>query len=99
MQRVLHSFPTRRSSDLKRDIVATDKRFEILLHERPFDVGSGDGIGAIENPKRLAHLGRFFESVEQSAGIGIEAAKARKDRKSTRLNSSHQIISYAVICL
>src|SRR5207244_7223558 len=25
--------------------------------------------------------------------------KARQDRKSTRLNSSHQIISYAVFCL
>src|SRR5438552_10934594 len=25
--------------------------------------------------------------------------KAMKDRKSTRLNSSHQIISYAVFCL
>src|SRR5258708_31058430 len=25
--------------------------------------------------------------------------KARADRKSTRLNSSHQIISYAVFCL
>src|SRR5258708_26310449 len=25
--------------------------------------------------------------------------KARRDRKSTRLNSSHQIISYAVFCL
>src|SRR5258708_10016105 len=28
--------------------------------------------------------------------LGIEH---RKDRKSTRLNSSHQIISYAVFCL
>src|SRR5258708_15443981 len=27
------------------------------------------------------------------------AAPAREDRKSTRLNSSHQIISYAVFCL
>src|SRR5947208_8612452 len=27
------------------------------------------------------------------------AAAARLDRKSTRLNSSHQIISYAVFCL
>src|SRR5438552_18653653 len=27
------------------------------------------------------------------------AARARTDRKSTRLNSSHQIISYAVFCL
>src|SRR5256885_3736137 len=30
--------------------------------------------------------------------IGIEAAAAR-DRKSTRLNSSHLVISYAVFCL
>src|SRR5207244_8090406 len=29
--------------------------------------------------------------------LGIE--KKRADRKSTRLNSSHQIISYAVFCL
>src|SRR5258708_11434041 len=28
-----------------------------------------------------------------------EAARMRRDRKSTRLNSSHQIISYAVFCL
>src|SRR5258708_32056325 len=27
------------------------------------------------------------------------AAARRRDRKSTRLNSSHQIISYAVFCL
>src|SRR5258708_20330979 len=27
------------------------------------------------------------------------AVKGKKDRKSTRLNSSHQIISYAVFCL
>src|SRR5207244_13329590 len=29
----------------------------------------------------------------------LTAAKAFADRKSTRLNSSHQIISYAVFCL
>src|SRR5258708_10720517 len=29
----------------------------------------------------------------------IELVSARIDRKSTRLNSSHQIISYAVFCL
>src|SRR5947208_11150976 len=27
------------------------------------------------------------------------SARLRRDRKSTRLNSSHQIISYAVFCL
>src|SRR2546426_8622847 len=30
---------------------------------------------------------------------GSAAAKARRDRKSTRLNSSHLVISYAVFCL
>src|SRR5438552_13393517 len=31
--------------------------------------------------------------------VDEKAASARRDRKSTRLNSSHQIISYAVFCL
>src|SRR5258708_10141159 len=31
--------------------------------------------------------------------LPCHAAGARSDRKSTRLNSSHQIISYAVFCL
>src|SRR5438552_11367606 len=30
---------------------------------------------------------------------GVEANPTNQDRKSTRLNSSHQIISYAVFCL
>src|SRR3990170_6862174 len=46
----------------------------------------------------------LFRSVEwPSAGFrptpGEERHGAVRDRKSTRLNSSHQIISYAVFCL
>src|SRR5438552_17032882 len=37
-------------------------------------------------------------SQPRPAGEAGELA-ARQDRKSTRLNSSHQIISYAVLCL
>src|SRR5258708_19645537 len=33
------------------------------------------------------------------AGGGRKRSRSRPDRKSTRLNSSHQIISYAVFCL
>src|SRR3712207_8319634 len=33
------------------------------------------------------------------AVTGVRVAVARKDRKSTRLNSSHANISYAVFCL
>src|SRR3712207_7148408 len=32
-------------------------------------------------------------------GLGVAAEAAQQDRKSTRLNSSHANISYAVFCL
>src|SRR5437879_10576379 len=31
--------------------------------------------------------------------VGIDDGKVKRDRKSTRLNSSHRCISYAVFCL
>src|SRR5258708_12854735 len=31
--------------------------------------------------------------------LGLRVPRSGQDRKSTRLNSSHQIISYAVFCL
>src|SRR5258708_29693383 len=59
--------------------------------------------------EKLEQLQRQFEHfvpadvVEQlTGGQGIYAPRrcaATSDRKSTRLNSSHQIISYAVFCL
>src|SRR5690349_23501499 len=67
--RDLHSFPTRRSSDLA-----------ALCDRRPTD----DGRAHPRNP--LAQTGRHL-------------AHLRADRKSTRLNSSHVEISYAVFCL
>src|SRR5438034_7997950 len=33
------------------------------------------------------------------AGVMVASRAARTDRKSTRLNSSHTVISYAVFCL
>src|SRR3712207_7198926 len=41
------------------------------------------------------------ERAEEDDGVDREGAKARRfsDRKSTRLNSSHANISYAVFCL
>src|SRR5207244_12135331 len=37
--------------------------------------------------------------VEEDDEVGRCRTSSRVDRKSTRLNSSHQIISYAVFCL
>src|SRR5207244_6181373 len=39
------------------------------------------------------------QSSQLAARNGPIQIAARRDRKSTRLNSSHQIISYAVFCL
>src|SRR5579884_4461304 len=41
---------------------------------------------------------RRFRQCASGAGLG-HAALRRRDRKSTRLNSSHVAISYAVFCL
>src|SRR5258708_27857253 len=46
--------------------------------------------------RTLSEARRDF-SVEQS--VPRRQKEHRSDRKSTRLNSSHQIISYAVFCL
>src|SRR5947208_8548544 len=48
-------------------------------------------------------LGNFFAGISLHADrpfqVGDVIAVGQQDRKSTRLNSSHQIISYAVFCL
>src|SRR5438477_7778073 len=68
MPRDLHSFPTRRSSDLVK--------------------WSCEPARAEDVPAALARA--YFTAMQ---------SRARADRKSTRLNSSHMSISYAVFCL
>src|SRR5207248_9516769 len=68
--RHLHSFPTRRSSDLPKigELPGMTPSFQVF-------------------PSRVAVT--RWEDLE----------RRRQDRKSTRLNSSHRTISYAVFCL
>src|SRR5205814_8197956 len=73
--RDLHSFPTRRSSDLDRS----------SLHADPFSP--------------IEQLLDFHRSRDVIGQGWLERWKSRRDRKSTRLNSSHLGISYAVFCL
>src|SRR5258708_10204448 len=50
----------------------------------------------------LFRSGHRIKGVRSGKRTGVQAKNAdrkRRDRKSTRLNSSHQIISYAVFCL
>src|SRR5690606_41990431 len=87
--RFLLSFPTRRSSDLDDGSVSWNGR--PIAGRRPFEIA------------RLG-IGRKFQvpSVfpESTVGDNLSIALwAGRDRKSTRLNSSHVKISYAVFCL
>src|SRR5699024_11454427 len=97
--RALHSFPTRRSSDL----------LLLLLGRLPgVDAEQGD-IALLHEVRRFPEgVDRFALDVvvrgeDDRAGtvrVGfVEHQRARGDRKSTRLNSSHVSISYAVFCL
>src|SRR5207249_9392082 len=93
---LLHSFPTRRSSDLPRRIPA-----------RVFPVASPEPAQpALDEAERLvrARSAAAVAAKVQGRPHGTFAAtaaalRARTDRKSTRLNSSHVSISYAVFCL
>src|SRR5699024_12596964 len=90
--RDLRSFPTRRSSDL------------------PEVVALGDVVGE-HHAGVLTDAGEHRQQHVALEGLGlvddhegvVEGAAAyvgqRQDRKSTRLNSSHVSISYAVFCL
>src|SRR5207244_12295370 len=67
---------------------------------------SRPGDAAADLDRLVTIFGQDNTYVEiQNAGLEPQArinpllAKLAQDRKSTRLNSSHQIISYAVFCL
>src|SRR2546430_9329262 len=60
-------------------------------------VGDGDTWGCRHS---RSSLGRGWRPQQgRHLGIDVEDLVVRVDRKSTRLNSSHSQISYAVFCL
>src|SRR5262245_66634213 len=81
----LHSFPTRRSSDLGIEAARVGARVEAISAAVQTATEEA-GFSVVRN--LVGHgVGRFYHEEPQV------------DRKSTRLNSSHLGISYAVFCL
>src|SRR5690606_40252190 len=78
--RDLHSFPTRRSSDLGSSKDSLD-----LLRDAGVDLTTAAPYDAA-----FATMEEYLNTLEEALS---------EDRKSTRLNSSHVKISYAVFCL
>src|SRR5207249_11342299 len=95
----LHSFPTRRSSDLP------------LIYPGSRGVRSNGGVKSITSPSPRRTRRSLTAVIALAARSGsatpeitpqdcaIESIWHSSDRKSTRLNSSHVSISYAVFCL
>src|SRR5437762_4265402 len=84
-----HSFPTRRSSDLK--YVGREPTLRALA-----------GCAAVTNFAGWVFLSVYIVYMKRELGLGatsIGLVFAAGDRKSTRLNSSHRCSSYAVSCL
>src|SRR5256885_2692371 len=48
---------------------------------------------------RLGQQDKALADFSKAIDLDPKSAKVMKDRKSTRLNSSHLVISYAVFCL
>src|SRR5437870_10664736 len=81
----LYSFPTRRSSDLSLivSVTAQSKKSKVLAVLR----------------MTFLDAGIYFPRENKNRSAGSTRAAVFVDRKSTRLNSSHVAISYAVFCL
>src|SRR5438445_3952926 len=71
--------------------------FREILHAR---LSMGPRVREFEG-KFAAYCGTTFAVAVPScsAALELEGSAATRDRKSTRLNSSHANISYAVFCL
>src|SRR5690348_18073256 len=87
--RDLHSFPTRRSSDLG-SRSSGYPLLDLFAHRLP---------GGERNHALHEHAGKVDGVRVELAGFGEPLDLCDGDRKSTRLNSSHPSISYAVFCL
>src|SRR5690606_41469270 len=95
----LHSFPTRRSSDLQEPVRALEPRGRRghralrAVRTGPLTCGAG---GAMANSRLPPDI--MPGPYARAPLMTLNAQALGLDRKSTRLNSSHVKISYAVFC-
>src|SRR5207248_6859598 len=95
----LHSFPTRRSSDLVYGRVArlllnlaVERDGKLTIPEKLTQQEIAERVGASRDM-----VSRIFRDLNAGGYIKVENRIITiTDRKSTRLNSSHRTISYAV---
>src|SRR2546422_3520860 len=85
----------RRAQPLEPEPELRDFRLSVQLHSPPVVERPGCDKTGLERPRGRRGLGG-----QESFRQGFEGKRQNlQDRKSTRLNSSHGYISYAVFCL
>src|SRR5206468_10635859 len=96
--RALHSFPTRRSSDLSLPRIVVPQEVILKPAQQQAQKVLSDTVGALLEAQ--FSIRTFVKAAPPPpAPAAKKTAKPGGDRKSTRLNSSHDQISYAVFCL
>src|SRR5690606_40103474 len=96
--RDLHSFPTRRSSDLDSGF-AVPALYELCEKESVFFIIRLKSNAQLQSLAKEYHPSTAALDVSKTECYFEETIYQAKDRKSTRLNSSHVKSSYAVFCL
>src|SRR5207245_9229702 len=94
--RFLHSFPTRRSSDLSTVKVLSE--LVTFLKVSPAVFGLAAAVCAEARPVKPYPIANTPVNATAASTVGFETVNFNLDRKSTRLNSSHGSNSYAVFC-
>src|SRR5206468_11781156 len=95
----LHPFPTRRSSDLDNETGKEKLLVEQQMLGSEQGMGGIGGVGARQGAVKAAELkyedGRpgGFDPHKRIPDMDLDGIDAALDRKSTRLNSSHDQIS------
>src|SRR5690625_5388036 len=83
------------STVLTQSIASIDRVFELV--NEPYDIKDKEDavkLGRIKGDVSINNVGFAYEEEDGNVLNGVNL-----DRKSTRLNSSHVAISYAVFCL
>src|SRR5260221_3517407 len=78
---------------------ATTEIYTLSLHDALPICGLGQITQADQDFRALNARMKFLWLPSRIPGLEAKFTYSHKDRKSTRLNSSHTVISYAVFCL
>src|SRR5436189_2168166 len=86
------------SSIISIDITGLPDIYTLSLHDAlpiSFQTKRSRATSSSPTGDKVSHRIRF----EDASACGVSTCRSILDRKSTRLNSSHRCISYAVFCL